>query len=109
MTLHIANVSVGYDYKGFSARFSFRFQGNVISKIGSHLEGNEYTNDSYTYDFVVKQKIPLKFADFEVFFNAINFTNVPKSRYSIYPDKGETNTFTSYSGAQFQLGLRLRH
>ena len=105
----VANISLGYDYKGFSARLSFRFQGNVISKIGSRLEENEYTNDIYAYDFVVKQKIPLKFADFEVFFNAINFTNVPHSRYTIYPNKGETNTYSRYSGAQFQLGLRLRH
>jgi TonB-dependent receptor len=105
----IANVSLGYDNKGFSARLSFRFQGNVISQIGSRLEENEYTNNVYAYDFVVKQKIPLKFADFEVFFNAINFTNVPQMRYSIYPNKGETNTYTRYSGAQFQLGLRLKH
>ena len=105
----VANVSLGYDYKGFSARLSFRFQGNVISQIGSRLEENEYTNNIYAYDFVVKQKIPVKFADFEVFLNAINFTNVPHNRYSIYPNKGETNTYSRYSGAQFQLGLRLRY
>jgi TonB-dependent receptor len=105
----IANISLGYDNKGFSARLSFRFQGNVISKIGSRIEENEYTNNIYAYDFVVKQKIPIKFADFEVFLNAINFTNVPRMRYSIFPNKGETNTYTRYSGAQFQLGLRLKY
>jgi TonB-dependent receptor len=105
----IANVSLGYDYKGFSARLSFRFQGNVIRSIGTSPDQNGYTNNIYKYDFVVKQKIPLKFADFEVFFNAINFTNVPDRRYSIYANKGETNTYTRYSGRHFQLGIRLRH
>ncbi len=103
----IANVSLGYDYKGFSARFSFRFQGNVISNIGGRVEENGYTNNVYKFDFVAKQKIPIRFADLEVFFNAMNFTNVPYQRYSIYPNKGETNTLTRYSGARFQLGIRL--
>ena len=103
----IANVSLGYDYKGFSARVSFRFQGNVISNIATRPEENEYTNNIYAYDFVVKQRIPLKFAKFEVFANAINFTNVPNSRYRIFPNKGETLTYERYSGRKFQLGLRL--
>jgi hypothetical protein len=105
----IANFSVGYDYKGFSARLSFRFQGNVISKIETRVEENEYTNNVYKFDFVVKQKIPVEFAEFEVFFNAINFTNVPYKRYSIYPNKGETNRYTRYTGRQFQLGVRLKY
>ena len=105
----IANVSLGYDYKGFSARLSFRFQGNVIRAIGESPEANEYTNNVYKYDFVVKQKIPLKFADLEIFLNAINFTNVPQTRYRLYSNLGEANTYTRYSGRQFQLGIRLRH
>jgi TonB-dependent receptor len=105
----IANFSVGYDYKGFSARLSFRFQGNVISKIEIRPEENEYTNNVYKFDFVVKQKIPIDFASLEVFLNAINFTNVPYSRYSIYPNKGNTNRYTRYTGRQFQLGIRLKY
>ena len=105
----IANLSMGYDYKGFSARLSFRFQGNVIRGIGDSPELNEYTNNVYKFDFVVKQKIPMGFADLEVFFNAINFTNEPQMRYRIYPNKGETNTYTRYTGRLFQLGVRLRH
>ena len=103
----ISNVSVGYDWKGLSARVSFRFQGNVISRISTRPEENEYTNNIYAYDFVIKQRIPLKFAEFEVFANAINFTNVPKKRYRIYPNKGETTSYERYSGRRFQLGLRL--
>ena len=105
----LANVSLGYDIKNFSARLSFRYQGNVISKIGTRPEENEYTFDIYSFDFVMKQRIPLKFANFEVFFNAINLTNVPKKRYAIYPNKGETTTYERYTGRQFQIGLRLKN
>jgi hypothetical protein len=70
---------------------------------------NEYTNDVYKFDFVVKQKIPLKFADKEVFFNAVNFINVPQTRYRHYSNKGKTNTYTLYSGRLFQLGISLRY
>ena len=102
-------MSLGYDYKGFSARLSFRFQGQVVRSIEASPEQNEYTNDVYKYDFVVKQKIPMKFADLEVFFNAINFSNVPDRRYIDYPNMGESNTYLRYTGRQFQLGIRIRH
>jgi TonB-dependent receptor len=112
----IANVSVGYDFKGFSARLSFRFQGNVLSTINSLPQLNEYTDDVYKFDFAMKQKIPFKFGDLEVFFNAINFTNVPYSRFVDYPVQsgGVTSiqrktTYKRYTGQQFQLGLRFKH
>ena len=109
----IANVSLGYDYKGFSARVSFRFQGNVISGIGTRPEENAYTDNIYAYDFVIKQNIPLKFAEFEVFLNAINFTNVPNRRYSTFRDTQgndrDATTYERWSGRQFQLGLRLKY
>lgn len=105
----IANLSLGYDYKSFSARLSFRFQGNVISGISNYEQENSYTNNDYKFDLALKQALPVKFADVEVFFNAINITNVPSKKYSIYPNRGETNTLTRYSGRRFQVGLRLRN
>jgi hypothetical protein len=112
----IANLSLGYDYRGFSARLSFRFQGAVVSSIASLPQLNEYTDDVYKFDFIMKQKIPFKFGDLEVFFNAINFTNVPYGRYVDYPVQsgGETfiqrqTTYKRYTGRQFQLGIRFKH
>ena len=109
----IANVSLGYDWKGLSARLSFRFQGNVISAINVRPEENEYTNNIYAYDFIIKQTIPLEFGEFEVFLNAINFTNVPKTRYSTFKRTDgtdrEATTYERYSGQQFQLGLRFKY
>jgi len=109
----IANVSLGYDIKGLSARLSFRFQGNVISSVATRPEENEYTRNIYAYDFVIKQNIPLKFGEFEVFANAINFTNVPNKRYrsfkrNITASITDNITYERYSGRKFQLGLRLK-
>jgi TonB-dependent receptor len=119
----IANVSLGYDYGGFSARISFRFQGNVIRQIDRSSQKNEYTHDIYSYDLVVKQRIPLEFADLEVFLNAINITNVPvEKRYRNihyigdywYTNNngerydGKSDTYLRYRGPQFQLGIRMK-
>ena len=104
----IANISLGYDYKRFSARLSFRFQGNVISGISNYETENGYTNDDYKFDLALKQTLPFKFARIDLFFNAINFTDVPYKRYSIYPQRGKTNTLTRYSGRRFQVGLRVK-
>ena len=106
----IANVSLGYDWKGLSARVSFRFQGNVIRSVGTRPETNEFTANIYAYDFVIKQNIPLKYGQAEVFLNAINFTNVPQERYRIFktPEGTDRNakTYERYSGRKFQVGLR---
>jgi outer membrane receptor protein involved in Fe transport len=110
----IANVSLGYDWKGLSARLSFRFQGKVYSAIGGRPEENEYTRNIYAYDFVIKQNIPVRFGEFEVFLNAINLTNTPtQSRYRTSRNKAleevDRTTYERYSGRQFQLGLRFKY
>jgi TonB-dependent receptor len=112
----IANVSLGYDYKGLSARLSFRYQGNVVSSIATLPQLNEYTDKEYKFDFVIKQSIPFKYGEMEVFFNAINFTNVPYGRFIDYPVQsgGATvikrqTTYKRYTGRQFQLGLRFKY
>lgn len=105
----IGNISIGYDYKGFSARLSFRYQGNIIGKVNSRNSENGYTDTDYRFDLAIKQQIPLKFAKIEIYFNVVNFTNVPYSTYEIYPNKGATNTRLRYTGRQLQLGLRLKN
>jgi hypothetical protein len=104
----IANASIGYDYKGFSARLSFRFQGNVVNTIRSLPHLNGYSANQYKFDFVVKQRIPFKYGDMEIFLNAINFTNVPNRGFVNYPN-GRQTTSVRYYGRQFQLGIRFMY
>ncbi len=104
----LGNISLGYDYKGFSVRFSFRFQGNVMSSVSSTYADVEFTKNTYTYDLAIKQQIPAKFARMEVYFNGKNLTNEPSGTYSTYPNLGNRTTQLRYSGPTFQLGFRVR-
>ncbi len=54
----IVNASLGYDYKGFSARLSFLFQGNMVSGIGTRIEQDSFTKDYFRMDASVRQKLP---------------------------------------------------
>ena len=54
----IANVYVGYDYEGFSARVSFVFQGNSVTNIGSIPENDGFSKDYFRIDASARQKLP---------------------------------------------------
>ncbi len=105
----LGNISVGYDYKGFSARLSFQFHGNELKSLSSYVAENEYTNSTYKFDLALKQQIPIKFARMEAYFNATNFTNQPYSTYCTYPNIGTRTQRLRYSGASYQLGIRIRN
>ena len=75
----ILNASFGYDYKGFSGRISFLYQGAMISGIGSRVvrEGEQLQPDNYTHDYFrmdasVRQKLPLEGLQLFVDVNNIN-------------------------------------
>ena len=52
------NASIGYDYKGFSGRLSFLFQGNSVSSIGAFAEQDGFTKDYFSMDFSAHQMLP---------------------------------------------------
>jgi len=97
----ITNLTLGYDYKGFSSRLSFIYQKR--SSQGG-LSGNplndRFTSDYYRYDLSVKQKVN---ASLQVYLNISNLNNRADRSYqyqSQYP------TFVEYYGTVFDLGLR---
>lgn len=97
----ILNTTIGYDYKGFSARLSFVFQGNVISSIADREELDEYTADYYRWDLLLQQDLPLE--GMQVYFNFSNITNRPDRSYtSILEKLGSVN----YYGRTADLGVR---
>jgi TonB-dependent receptor len=69
----VANVFVGYDYKGFAARVSFVFQGNSVSSIGAWPEYDGFTEDYYRVDFSARQKLP--WSGLEVYLDVNNLNN----------------------------------
>jgi TonB-dependent receptor len=54
----ILNASFGYDYKGFSGRISFLYQGAMTSGIGAVPEEDSYTHEYFRIDASVRQKLP---------------------------------------------------
>lgn len=54
----IMNSYLGYDYEGFSCRFSFVFQGNSVSYVGDFPEKDGFTRDYFRMDASARQILP---------------------------------------------------
>ena len=99
----IVNTFVGYDYKGFSARLSFTFQGNAVNEIGSEFpERDGFTRDYFRLDFAARQKLPV--ANGELFLDVqnLNDENTESAQRTI----GGFNAIQNY-GTTANLGVRL--
>jgi TonB-dependent receptor len=57
---HILNITLGYDYEGFSIRGSMQFTSRIFSENDWRPELRGYTNDFTIYDLAVSQKLPVK-------------------------------------------------
>ena len=69
----IINYSIGYDYKGFSGRFSMNYISNIFSSTNFWTELREDTDTYKRYDLSIKQKLFVK--GLEVYINASNLSN----------------------------------
>ena len=68
----ILNLSVGYDYRGFSGRLSMLYTSDVFSTV-NFWPGLRESTDSYRrYDLSMKQKLPVK--GLELYLNISNLT-----------------------------------
>ncbi len=97
----ILNASFGYDYKGFSGRLSFLYQGSAVSGIGARVEQDGYTHDYFRMDASFRQMLPWPGLQIYLDINNINQR----------PDISAQQTiggFTSeqYYGLTADLGIR---
>jgi hypothetical protein len=99
----VLNAYIGYEVGGFSARLSFLFQGNSVSRIGAFPEQDGYTKDYFRIDASVRQKLPWFGA--EVYLDASNLNNEINSSAQTSID-GFTN-IKNY-GTTANLGIRFR-
>ncbi len=99
----IANAYVGYDYKDFSARVSFLFQGNAVSGIGNFHEQDGFTKDYFRMDASVKQVLPWLGIELFLDLNNLNGANNTSAQQSISGFTNEQNY-----GMTANLGLRYR-
>ena len=106
---HLVNMSIGYDYKGFSGRVSYRMQGNVITRVANRPEADLFSGNSHDWDLTIRQKMPLD--GLSLFLNAMNIGYLPNKNYQRFkrdPEGQVLNnlTRTSYYARRFQIGLR---
>ena len=97
----IGNAYIGFDYKGFSTRVSFVFQGNSVSYVGSEPEQDGFTDDYFRVDFSMRQLLPIR--GLQLFFDVNNINDESNVARQI-TIKGVTSQ--KYYGLTANLGLR---
>ena len=99
----IANLSFGYDYKGFSGRLSLLFQSNIFSGVNFWRELREVTDDYWRWDLSIKQELPVD--GLQLFLNVRNITRTIDRDLNVgsgYPSSEQ------FYGRGIDLGLRYR-
>jgi TonB-dependent receptor len=101
---NLLNLMVGYDYKGFSIRWSMRYKSHIFKNADWHEELRGYSTNFYRYDVQIKQKLPIDGLEF--FLNVNNLTGEKENDVINHLD------FSSYIedyGRSANLGFRYQY
>ncbi len=109
---HLLNVTLGYDFKGFSARLSYLYQGDRLTNIRRIFYPvlDAYSDKYQRWDVTVKQSLG---ETIELYGNFSNLTSTP-DRNIIGDGGGDASrgfgstTLAQYYGFTMDLGVRLR-
>ena len=99
------NLILGWDYKGFSSRVSFRYQDRSYTSLDSRLALSNSYYDTFTwFDVSLKQKINNHLSVFS------NLTNVGKHIDDFFMEFGDVNlpTNSEQYGFRTQFGLNYK-
>lgn len=112
----IYNAVLGWDYRGFSARFSAQLQGSVLEYVDTRFNlQNSYYGNVFLLDVALKQRIN-RFLS--LYANATNLTNHSDQYYFDHPSyvsgsntyaAGQLPTDQQYYGWIVQVGLSLNY
>lgn len=99
------NAKLGWDYKGFSSRISFRYQPESITRIDADYGlQNEYLTAMYRVDVNIKQQITPRLS---VSFDGINLTNhFDNKRVENVVGGRDYNRYRQIFGSELRLGVR---
>jgi hypothetical protein len=98
---NIANVTVGYDIGGFSARLSYLFQAEVLRGLATNAEADQFTESYYRWDLALKQKLG---RGVEIYANLNNLNN--RADRNFQSSIGQYPTFIEYYGFTMDAGVR---
>jgi TonB-dependent receptor len=103
---HILNLTLGYDYEGFSARLSYLFQADRTSGIdGTFPDLDSFTDDFSRFDLSLKQSLPY---NIDLIANFSNINSEPDRRFRTSNKSTHRPDFIEYYGFTFDVGLRYR-
>jgi len=97
---YVSNLSIGYDYRGFSARVSMLYQGSTLRAVGDRPETDSYTDDYLRFDASARQRL---LQNLDLFLNLHNFTN---RRDGATQFTGFFPTSQEYYGWSMDIGVR---
>jgi len=98
---HLFNLTVGYDYKGFSIRWAMRFKSHIFKSANWYESLRAYSTDFYRYDISIKQKLPVE--GLELFLNGNNVTSEFERDVINYRD---LTTYEEHYGLTADVGVR---
>ena len=98
---HLLNLTLGYDYKGFSIRWAMRYKSRIFTSTNWYEKLRGYSTDFYRYDLSVKQKLPVRGMEF--FLNVNNLTN--ELEHNVINHMNFTSYLEDY-GKSVNMGLR---
>ena len=103
----IINLSLGYDYKGFSGRLSMLYTGDVFMSTDFWPELRQNTDAYQRWDLSLKQHLPVN--GLEMFLNASNLTEANDvSRFRGITSAGENLKLEQHYGKTIDFGLRYK-
>jgi len=110
---HVLNITLGYDYKGFSARLSYLYQSDIADYVNPRERLNDVFVGPYSrFDLSIRQKIR---ANLELYANLNNVNNRPDERYTgqdtLSPDYHFSRQYLAYRelyGYTVDVGFRYR-
>tara|TARA_B100001113_G_scaffold295960_1_gene253280 strand:- start:661 stop:1920 length:1260 start_codon:yes stop_codon:yes gene_type:complete len=101
----ILNISLGYDYKGFSARLSLLYNDDVFVNTNFWPSLRQNTDAYQRWDLSMKQTLP--YEGLEIFLNASNLTETSDvSRYRGLTSNGDNLQLEQYYGRTIDFGFR---
>jgi len=98
---HIANVTLGYDYKGFSARLSYLYQTDKVTFIDREPVLDNFSGAYERWDLTFQQKFGARFQIFA------NFSNLDsRADRNFRGEALENPTYVEYYGLTMDVGAR---
>jgi TonB-dependent receptor len=98
---HIMNMTLGYDYEGFSIRVSWLYQSDKVTYVGDTPYQDSFTSSYDRWDIAVQQRFG---SNFQLYANVNNINN--KHDESLQGYSANTPTSLYYYGPTIDVGIR---